>query len=68
MRETKPELQDYRQIQYTAMAEINIAVREIIESGFLSDENAVVVDTRTPDGAAVVTTLESLANNVVRGF
>ena len=68
LRETKPELQDYRQIQYTAMAEINIAVREIIEGGFLSDENAVVVDTRTPDGAAVVTTLESLANNVVRGF
>ena len=68
IRETKPDIQDYRQIPFTALADINIAVREIIEGGFFQTGNALVVDTRTPDGAAVVTTLESLALNVVRGF
>ena len=68
IRETKPEIRDYRQIQYTALAELNLAVRDVIEDGFFGAENALVVDTRTPGGAAVVTTLESLADDVIRGF
>lgn len=68
IRETKPEVRDYRQISFTALAEINLAVREVIEGGFFEMEDALVVDTRTPDGAAVLTTLESLANTIVRGF
>jgi len=69
IREEKPQIQDYRQIQYTALADLNLAVRAVLDNGgYVSSFNAIVVDTRTPDGAAIVTTIEAKAADIVRGF
>ena len=67
LRREAPELKDYRQIQFTALADLNIALKTAIEEGTLAGAS-VIVDATRPDVAAVLTTLEGAAATITRGF
>lgn len=59
---------DWRFVQYVGAAELNQTVAALLEDGPLSGIDALVIDTRTPEGAVLLDTLTMFADEVVRGF
>ena len=68
LRKEHPELKDYRQIPYTAVGSLCVAAEEAFRSGKVGSPDVIVLSTRTPEGSALVTMLEGLASEVIRGF
>lgn len=66
LKKKHPKIDDYRQIQYTGVAELSVAVRKLMESGIFSHYDGIVIRDTTPEGMAVLSVLEACADVVVR--